>query len=66
VLSLDTLFTSFGFVVEPFSGTALHPDGDRFIFSVRSDAAVGSEANAPQRLILVKNFFEELKRLVPN
>jgi hypothetical protein len=24
------------------------------------------EATAPRRLVLVKNFFEELKRLVPN
>ncbi len=24
------------------------------------------EATAPQRLILVQNFFEEMKRLVPN
>jgi hypothetical protein len=53
--------------MEPFTGTALHPDGDRFIFAVASgDPDAQGEATAPQRIILVKNFFEELKRLVPN
>ncbi|MEQ1856469.1 MAG: protein kinase [Longimicrobiales bacterium] len=67
VLSLDTLFSAPGYPFEPFPGAALHPDGDRFISTVL-DAAAGAEgeATAPQRIILVKNFFEELKRLVPN
>ena len=38
----------------------LHPDGDR-VLAVQSESAFG----AP-RLILVLNWFEELKRLVPN
>jgi serine/threonine-protein kinase len=67
VLSLDTLFTPAVFPIEPFPGTALHPDGDRFIFAVASgDPDAQGEATAPQRIILVKNFFEELKRLAPN
>jgi hypothetical protein len=65
VLSLDTLFVPPA-MVEPFPGPGLHPDGDRFIFSVTGDAAADGEATAPQRIILVQNFFEELKRLVPN
>jgi hypothetical protein len=66
-LSLDTLFAAQAVAIETFPGSTLHPDGDRFIFALTSgnaDAAV--EATAPQRIILVKNFFEELKRLVPN
>lgn len=67
VLSLDTLFSPPVRPFEPFPGPALHPDGDRFIFGVRdADAGAEGEATAPQRIILVKNFFEELKRLVPN
>jgi hypothetical protein len=67
VLSLDTLFAPIGQAAMPVAGSGLHPDGDRFIFALAgSDPQTGGEATAPQRLILVQNFFEELKRLVPN
>ena len=67
VLSLDTLFASPALTPAPSPGSALHPDGDRFIFAVQGgDPGAEDEATAPMRLILVKNFFEELKRLVPN
>jgi hypothetical protein len=66
VLSLDTLFTFSGIAYEPFPGPGLHPDGDRFIFALTSgNADAAGEATAPQRIILVRNFFEELRRLVP-
>ena len=68
VLATDTLFS-----IEtrgPFPGSALHPDGDRFILAANA-AAVGEtapegEASRPARLILVQNFFEELRQRVPN
>ena len=67
VLSTDLLFSSRG-GVEPFPGSALHPDGDRFILALNPATATTPEDGASQRdpLILVQNFFEELKRLVPN
>ena len=66
VLSTDTPFSGFG--VEPFPGSALHPDGDRFIFARTFTAATVSEGGAsePDRLILVTNFFEELRQVVPD
>jgi len=39
------------------------PDGEHFVFV---GAARGEEGGRDGRLILVENFFEELKRLVPN
>ena len=61
VLSTDSLF--WALVGEPTPGSGLHPDGDRFILA--QDASnVG--ASVPDRLILVQNFFEELKARVPN
>ena len=41
----------------------LSPDGQRFLM-VKSGSAAGDET-APAELILVQNWFEELKRLVP-
>jgi Tol biopolymer transport system component len=43
----------------------LHPDGDRLIV-LRQVAGPGDDPVAEGRVILVKNFLEELKRLVPN
>ena len=64
VVSRDSLFTA-QVAVRPFQGSGLHPDGDRFILAQNvGDAEVG--ASEPDRLILVQNFFEELKRLVRN
>ena len=67
VLSTDTLFTRVGVGAEPFPGSALHPDGDRFIFARNVTTAAGAEGDAsePARLILVQNFFEELRQVVP-
>ena len=67
VLSTDTLFALSGGGTEPFPGSALHPDGDRFIFARTVTAATVSEGGAsePDRLILVQNFFEELRQVVP-
>ena len=66
VLSTDSLF-SMVLSLLPFQGSGLHPDGDRWIVatSVGTAEAEGG-ASEPQRLIMVTNFFEELKRLVPN
>ena len=67
VLSTDSLFTR-GPGVEPYPGSALHPDGDRFIFArnVAPSTARESGATQPERLILVQNFFEELRQVVPD
>jgi hypothetical protein len=64
VLSIDTLFpTELG--AAPTAGAALHPDGDRWV--LRRQGGMGQLAQTVQaQPILVENFFEELKRLVPN
>jgi hypothetical protein len=42
--------------------TSFHPDGDRWIVAV--PGSVPQNEDAPrQRLILIQNFFEELRRL---
>ena len=66
VLSTDTLFqASRG--PRAFPGSALHPDGDRFILARNVTDATGAEdaGSEPERLILVLNFFEELRQVVP-
>ena len=66
VLSTDSLFTVAS-ITALAAGSALHPDGDRFILAQNvSTSGVEDGAPEPSRLILVQNFFEELKRLVPN
>ena len=67
VLSTDSLFTRSP-DTEPFPGSALHPDGDRFIFAQNAVAATVPENgdSQPERLILVQNFFEELRQVVPD
>jgi WD40 repeat protein len=57
VLATDSLFA--GPYCQPFSGTPLHPDGDRWVLQVD----LGSEV---PRTLMVTNFFEELRRLAPN
>ena len=66
VVSRDSLFTA-SEIVGFRQGSGLHPDGDRFIFA-QSVGTAAAEGGAPVRrpLILVNNFFEELKARVPN
>ena len=66
VLSTDSLFRVTGAGSAPTPGSGLHPDGDRFILARNVGTAEAEVGAAAQRLILVQNFFEELKRLVPN
>jgi Tol biopolymer transport system component len=64
VLATDTLFSA-GAHNEPFPGSVLHPDGDRFIFAgTAAGDAVGEDGDTerPERLILVRNWVEELRR----
>ncbi len=62
VLGVDTLFTAPDNFVEPPPGTVLHPDGDRFILAVDpGESAQADEGPALNRLILVTNFFTELR-----
>ncbi|MGI9625710.1 MAG: TolB family protein, partial [Longimicrobiales bacterium] len=49
----------------PFPGAALHPDGVRFIMAAATDWSEVS-SDTPDQVVLVQNFFEDLKRLVPN
>ncbi len=64
VLSIDTLFGDPGIGQVPMPGATLNPAGDRFILAVYPDPADRGAANSkPERLVLVQNFFEELKRL---
>ena len=64
VLGIDTLFTTPLGARVPRTGAVLHPDGDRFILT-RDVGVVATAADGPQRpdrLILVTNFFEELRQ----
>ena len=65
VLSTDTLFYIPLSTNEPIPGSALHPDGDRLIIA-RSRVVAADEAEQPERLILVTNWFEELLERVGN
>ena len=64
VLSTVSLFTVASTFL-PTAGSALHPDGDRFIFAQNAGTADAEGGAAePPRLTLVQNFFEELKERV--
>jgi serine/threonine-protein kinase len=66
VLSTEELFVMvLGGGNLPFQGTGMHPDGDRFIVATPLMTAA-EVTETSERLILVQNFFEELRRLVPN
>ena len=44
----------------------IHPDGNRFLMIKLAGASEGESAAAmPQKINIVLNFFEELKRLAP-
>jgi Tol biopolymer transport system component len=60
VVALEPLF-SMSLGVPPVP-TSLHPEGDRWIVAVYGGDTQNGGA-PPQRLILVQNFFEELRRL---
>ena len=65
VLSTDSLFT--GPYNAPFPGSGLHPDGDRWIVRSNVGSADPDEGAAePARLMLVTNFFEELRQRMGN
>ena len=65
VLSTDSLFT--GPYNQPFSGSGLHPDGDRWILAEDVGTADRDGGAAePERLIMVTNFFEELRERIGN
>ena len=65
VLSTDSLFSVVS--TQPFSGSSLHPDGDRWIVArlVRSGVTGPVDEGRP-RLLMVTNFFEELKERMGN
>ena len=63
VLSTDSLFT--GTYGQPYTGSALHPDGDRWIVTQPAFTAEVADTG-PQRLIMVTNFFEELRQVMPD
>ena len=66
VVSTDTLF--YGQYNVP--DWNLHPDGDRLVITQDdvglSVAGASGGASSPGRQVLITNFFEELRRLVPN
>ena len=65
VLSTDSLFTRP--YLQPFPGSGLHPDGDRWIVTLNAGSADADEGAAePERLIMVTNFFEELRQRMGN
>ena len=65
VLSRDSLFT--GPYNQPFPGSGLHPDGDRWIVTQNVGSADPDDGAAePERLIMITNFFEELRERVGN
>ena len=52
---------------EPSAGSALHSDGDRFVLAQNAGVAdAEGGVSEAYRVILVQNFFEELKARVPN
>jgi len=61
VLSTDSLFN--GPYNAPFPGSGLHPDGDRWVVASNVGSA---DPDAAERLILVTNFFEELRQRMGN
>ena len=66
VVSTDSVFTVTS-INEPSSASGLHPEGDRWIVA-QTVGAAGPEGGAsePERLIMVTNFFEELRQEGPD
>ena len=66
VVSTDSLFTVTS-INEPSPGSGLHPDGDRWIVAQAvGTAGPDGGASEPERLIVVTNFFEELRQRMGN
>ncbi len=64
VLSRDSLFTG---PYAAFPGSGLHPDGDRWIVAQNVGSGDPDEgATEAARLIMVTNFFEELRQRMGN
>ena len=63
VVSRDSLFA--GSYLLPFQGSGLHPDGDRWIVA-QNFVTADEGAAEPQRLIVVTNWFEELRERLGN
>ncbi len=54
-----------GFIVVPYyRDYDITPDGERLVMVFPADQTEGGESSRPQ-IILVQNWFEELRRLVP-
>ena len=68
VLSTDTLFYIRPSTREPMPGSGLHPDGDRFILTVNAEPESSRtiDPSRTERLILVQNWFEELRERMGN
>jgi hypothetical protein len=72
VAEQETLFTLPAGVVGPTSATGsagndfydVSSDGERFLMA--RSTGMGKDETGITRFVLVQNFFEELKRLVPN
>ena len=65
VVSRDSLFT--GPYLLPFPGSGFHPDGDRWIVASTVGTAARDEGAAePPRLVMITNFFEELRQRMGN
>ncbi len=64
VTSIDSLFAEPGLGAIPSLG-AMHPGGDRFIFAVYAGGGTPNEHGSERgRLILVQNYFTELRARV--
>ena len=62
--SPEVLFETPGYLLNPAQGHDLHPDGQRFLM-VKGVSTDESLTSAEPQIVLVENWFEELKRLVP-
>jgi serine/threonine-protein kinase len=59
VLSRDEVLPAFPSSIRPFQGSALHPDGDRFIVA-RPTTIAERGATGVERILVVTNWFAEL------
>lgn len=57
--------TNIGFYPTDVIPWDIHPDGKRFLMIKQPQNAASPEAATPQRIVIVMNWFEELKQRVP-